>query len=51
MTTTKLNQSAPILYKGNIVCFVDWDSMTDAGLLYIKVKKAKFVAHVAELSN
>jgi hypothetical protein len=50
-TTTKLNQSAPIFYKGNIVSLIDWDSLTDAGLLYIKVKKAKFVAHVSELSN
>jgi hypothetical protein len=48
---TKLNQQAPIFWKGQLCKFIKWESLTFGGKLKIKINKKFIEADINELSN
>ena len=48
---TKLNQDAPIFWKGNLCKFIDWESLTMGGKLLVKLEKRTIQVDIDELTN
>lgn len=50
-TTTTLNQSAPIFWKGKVCKFIKWETLNFGGKLKIKVSSKFIEVDLSELSN
>ena len=48
---TKLNQSAPIFWKGKLCKIIKWESLNFGGKLKIKINKNFIEADISELTN
>lgn len=49
--TTKLNQAAPIFWKGKLCKFIKWETLNFGGKLKIKIDKKFIEADISELTN
>lgn len=47
----KLNQQAPIFWRGKLCKFIKWDSLNFGGKVQIKISDTFFEADISELSN